>query len=70
METTTEKPKRKTHTSTAVKRRYFNKTYTRISADLPKAMAADFKTAVQAKGTSISAVIKKAVSDFIEENSV
>ena len=34
----------KTTTSTAVKRRYNDKTYTRIIADIPKQLAEDFKT--------------------------
>lgn len=38
-----EKPKRKTHTSTAVKRRYNNKVYSRVYADLPKELVTAVK---------------------------
>ena len=37
-----EKQKRKTHTSTDVKRRYNEKVYDRISLSVPKEMAAAF----------------------------
>jgi hypothetical protein len=39
-----ETEKRKTHTSTAVKRRYNAKTYKRIAVDLPKKLVEDRET--------------------------
>ena len=63
-----EKPKRKTHTSSAVKNRYKKKVYTRILADLPKDMVAEFKELTAANGTTVSAVMREAVEKYIREN--
>lgn len=63
-----EKPKRKTHTSSAVKNRYKKKMYTRILADLPKDMVAEFKELTEANGTTTSAVIREAVKRYISEH--
>lgn len=59
--------KRRTHTSTDVKRRYNEKTYTVINASLPKALAAAFKEKCTALGVSQASVIKAAVEKFLEE---
>lgn len=59
--------KRKTTTSTAVKRRYNQKTYTVISASLPKELAAAFKAKCAAENVSQAHVIKKAVERFLAE---
>lgn len=59
--------KRKTHTSTEVKRRYNEKTYTLISASVPKDMAAAFKAKCRAEGIPQAQVIKKAIEDFLAE---
>ena len=67
-ETKNIKPKRKTTTSSKVKRRYMDKVYSRVAVDLPKALVADFKAAVQAKGTSTAAVFREAMEKFIAEN--
>lgn len=64
------KPKRKTHTSTAVIRRYINKVYTRIYADLPKELVADFKEAVKANGTTVAAVFRETMEKYIQEHHV
>ncbi len=63
-----EKPKRKTHTSTAVKRRYNNKVYSRAYADLPSDLVAAFKNIIAAKGITIAAVLRKAIEQYIEDN--
>ena len=63
-----EAPKRKTHTSTAVKRRYNDKTYTMVRASLPKDLVARFKEKCEADGIPQAQVIKKAVVDFLDEN--
>ena len=59
--------KRKTRTSTEVKRRYNEKTYTLISAAVPKDMAAAFKEKCAAAGIPQAQVIKKAIEAFLEE---
>ena len=57
--------KRKTHTSTEVKRRYNEKTYTLISASVPKETAAAFKAKCVAEGIPQAQIIKKAIEDFL-----
>ena len=61
------RPKRKTHTSTAVKRRYNEKTYSRISADLPKGLVAQFRAAAQEQGVSVASILKSAIISYIAE---
>lgn len=63
-----EEAKRKTHTSTAVKRRYNDKTYTMVRASLPKDLVARFKAKCETDGIPQAQVIKKAVVDFLDEN--
>lgn len=58
--------KRKTKTSTAVKRRYNEKTYTIISASVPKDMAAAFKAKCVADGVPQAQVIKRAIEEFLK----
>lgn len=57
--------KRKAHTSTEVKRRYNEKTYTLISASVPKETAAAFKAKCAAEGIPQAQIIKKAIEDFL-----
>jgi len=57
--------KRKTRTSTEVKRRYNEKTYTLISASVPKETAAAFKAKCAAEGIPQAQIIKKAIEDFL-----
>ena len=57
--------KRKTHTSTEVKRRYNEKTYTLISASVPKETAAAFKAKCVTEGIPQAQIIKKAIEDFL-----
>lgn len=57
--------KRKTTTSTAVKRRYNEKTYTQISTSVPKETAAAFKEKCAAEGIPQAQIIKKAIEDFL-----
>jgi hypothetical protein len=63
-----EKPKRKTTTSSQVKRRYNDKTYSRIYADLPKELVADFRQAVQERGTYVATVLKSFMEEYLAEN--
>lgn len=60
--------KRKTTTSTAVKRRYNEKTYDIISARIPKATAEAFKARCAERGIAQAQIIKKAIEQFLEEN--
>lgn len=57
--------KRKTHTSSAVKRRYNEKVYDIISARLPKDLVADFKEKCAAEGVSQAAIVRAAVEKFL-----
>lgn len=62
-----EAEKRKTHTSTEVKRRYNDKTYDIISARVPKETAAAFKDKCAAEGIPQAQIIKKAIEDFLNK---
>ena len=61
------KPKRKTHTSTAVKQRYNDKVYSLVSARLPKDLVARFKEKCKAEGVSQAQIVKKAIEAFLAE---
>lgn len=58
---------RKTSTSSEVKRRYNNKVYSRIVAELPKELVAEFKTVCKERGVSQASVLKKAIESFLNE---
>lgn len=60
--------KRKTTTSSAVKRKYNNKVYSVVSAELPKDLVSEFKELCKAKGVSQASIIKSALEQFINEN--
>ena len=60
--------KRKTHTSTEVKRRYNDKAYLRITFSAPKELVADFKQKCADKGVSQAQILKEAMQNFIENN--
>ena len=59
---------RKTTTSSEVKRRYNNKVYSTVKAELPKELVAEFKELCKEKGISQASVIKSAIENFIKEN--
>lgn len=59
--------KRKTHTSTAVKRRYNEKVYARVTVDAPKQLVADFKQKCADNGVSVASVMKKAMEEYLKE---
>jgi len=59
--------KRKTTTSTAVKRRYNEKTYTQIVASVPKETAAAFKAKCAAEGVPQAQIVKQAIERFLAE---
>lgn len=62
-----EKPKRKTHTSSAVKARYNAKVYSHIGVQLPKDLVAAFKEKCVETGVSQAQVIRKAIEDFLND---
>lgn len=59
--------KRKTFTSTEVKRRYNEKTYTIISASIPKEKAAAFKEKCLKTGIPQAQIIKRAIDQFLSD---
>lgn len=59
---------RKTHTSSAVKRKYNNKVYARVSAELPKELVAEFKELCKINGDSQASIFKKAIEQYIAEH--
>lgn len=58
---------RKTHTSTAVKRRYNEMVYDRIGVALPKDLVARFKRKCEVTGVSQASVIREAIERFLAE---
>ena len=58
----------KTKTSTAVKRRYNNKVYSKIQAELPSELVAEFKAKCAECGVSQASVFKEAMEKFIAEH--
>ncbi len=62
-----EETKRKTKTSTEVKRRYNEKTYTMIAASIPKETAAAFKKKCAAEGVPQAQIIKRAIEEFLKQ---
>lgn len=58
--------KRKTATSTEVKRRYNEKTYAPLYVNLPRDLAAAFKAECAARGISQAQVVKAAIETFLQ----
>ena len=59
------KPKRKTHTSTAVKARYNQKTYDQIVVKVRKEKAAAYKEKCTQLGISFSEPLHKAIDQIL-----
>lgn len=59
--------KRKSTTSTAVKRRYNNKVYSKIQAELPKELVEKFKEKCKSENISQAQIFKRAMEDFINK---
>ena len=55
----------KSRTSTAVKRRYNEKTYTLLAVQLPKQLVAEFKERCKENGVSQASILKLAIEDYI-----
>lgn len=60
--------KRKTHTSTDVKRRYNEKVYSRITFSAPKDLVAEFKEKCSNLEISQAQILKEAMQKFIDNN--
>ena len=58
--------KRKTHTSTEVKRRYNEKAYTVISFSVPKETAAAFRQKCAETGVVQAQIFKRAIEEFLQ----
>ena len=57
------KPKAKT--STAAKRRYNNKVYAKVQAELPRELVEQFKIKCRETDTSQASVLRDAIADFL-----
>ena len=59
--------KRKTKTSTEVKKRYNQKTYDVIAVRVPKEMAKAFKAKCTAEDIPQAQIIKRAIKEFLQQ---
>lgn len=60
------KGKRKTHTSSAVKRKYNEKTYDTVRAMLPTELVQQFKAKCEREGKSQASIIKAAIEAYLQ----
>ena len=60
--------KRKTSTSTEVKRRWNEANYSRLTIYLPKAQAEEYKARCDRLGISLSDVPKEAINQFLRQD--
>ena len=58
---------RKTTTSTEVKRRYNDRVYAKVQAELPRETVAAFKEKCKETGTSQASVILEAIENFLRD---
>lgn len=58
----------RTKTSTEVKRRYNDKVYSAVRAELPKDTVAAFKEKCKKTGISQASVILEAIEDFLQND--
>ena len=68
IEEITEEPKnkRKTHTSTAVKHKYNNKTYDRITIFVRKEISEKYKKKCEESGIPYSKILKESIDEFLK----
>lgn len=59
------KPGRKTHTSSATKRKYNDKTYETVRAMLPIELVQQFKAKCEKEGKSQASIIKAAIEAYL-----
>ena len=57
----------KTKTSTEVKRRYNDRVYGKIQAELPKELVEEFKQKCKVEGVSQASVFKEAIEEFLDK---
>ena len=57
----------RTKTSTEVKRRYNDKVYSKVQAELPKETVEAFKEKCKTKGVSQASVLLEAIEKFLAE---
>ena len=60
--------KPKTKTSTAAKRRYNNKVYAKVQAELPRELVEQFKIKCKETGISQASILKNAIEKFLKED--
>lgn len=58
---------RKTTTSTEVKRRYNNRVYSKIQAELPKETVEAFRAKCRETGISQASVLLRSIEEFLKE---
>ncbi len=58
--------KRKTRTSSEVKRRYNNKVYAQVAASLPKDIVAAFKEKCARENVSQASILLAAIKEYLE----
>lgn len=58
---------RKSKTSTAAKRRYNDRVYAKIQAELPKELVEQFKFKCTSDGISQASVLREAIEKFLRE---
>jgi predicted HicB family RNase H-like nuclease len=61
-----EKPKRKTHTSNEVKRRYNEKTYDRLQLVVPKGKKDAIRNYAISNGESLNSFVNRAIDETME----
>lgn len=61
------KPKRKTKTSTEVKRRYNAKTYTQLALSVKKEVAEAYKAKCKENGIPYSQPLQQAILDYLDQ---
>jgi hypothetical protein len=65
--TDTDKPKRKTHTSSAVKNRYAKKVYKNITVALKKDLVAAWEIAIASDGLTRAEWVRTRINQYLEE---
>lgn len=60
------KPNRKPHTSSVVKRKYNDKTYETVRAMLPIELVQQFRAKCEREGVSQASIIKAAIEVYLE----
>ena len=64
------KPKRKTHTSTAVKARYYAKSFREIRVRVRKEISAQFEEKLKAENKSITAFFREAINNYLNNSEI